>query len=272
MFLNNSVGSDFEIRSSDNLLVSAAANRNINVDTTGTGNINLSSAASNITIDAFGVNRVEGGSVVLSSASTVASTSNSDTDITSTTGDINLNAGNGVINMNTPLVYASTALQVDGATTLNGATSINHNLIVNQNSYAQPMATTTRLGYTNTKTQTTDPMSNTLASRMDFTIPSAGVWLIIGQMYWATNTGNTIEVKECVISTASGSAGAAAYGLIYYDEINDNAGSSGKRQHLNINGVYTATAATTLYVNARSQVDAGTNTEFNIAVSWTRIG
>jgi hypothetical protein len=272
MFLNNSVGSDFEIRSSDNLLVSAAANRNINVDTTGTGNINLSSAASNITIDAYGINRVEGGSVVLSSASTVASTSNSDTDIISTTGDINLSALNGVINMNTPLVYANTALQVDGATTLNGATSINHNLIVNQNSYAQPMATTTRLGYTNTKTQTTDPMSNTLTSRMDFTIPSAGVWLIIGQLYWEAKTGNTIEVKEAVISTVSGSAGAAAYGLIYYEEINDPAGSAGKRQHLNINGVYTATAATTLYCNARSQTSSATNTIFNISASWTRIG
>jgi hypothetical protein len=107
---------------------------------------------------------------------------------------------------------------------------------------------------------------------MDFTIPSAGVWLIIGQLYWEAKTGNTIEVKEAVISTVSGSAGAAAYGLIYYEEINDPAGSAGKRQHLNINGVYTATAATTLYCNARSQTSSATNTIFNISASWTRIG
>jgi hypothetical protein len=84
--------------------------------------------------------------------------------------------------------------------------------------------------------------------------------------------GQLLPPQNTLLVVQQGSAGAAAYGLIYYDEINDNAGSSGKRQHLNINGVYTATAATTLYVNARSQVDTGTNTEFNIAVSWTRIG
>ena len=270
--LNNTTQSDFKIRSSDNLFISANSTRNINIDTSGTGDINLTSAAADITIDAFGNSRLEGGSVTVSSGSTFDTTSNGDTDITSTTADINLSAINGAINMTTPLVYVGTALQVDGATTLNGATSINHNLTVNQNSYTQPMGSTTRLGYTNTKTATTDPMSNTLTSRMTIDIPSAGVWLIVCQLYFATNAANVVEVKEVVVSETTGSSAIAAYGLIYYEEINDSAGASGLRQYQNINGVYTSTGAKTLYVNARTQISSGTNTEFNVAASWTRIG
>jgi hypothetical protein len=147
-------------------------------------------------------------------------------------------------------------------------------LRIQQTNYTQPMTSNIQLGYTNTKTATTNPMSNTLAERMNFSIPSKGVWLIIGQLYWETNASNTVEVKEAVISTVSGALGSspAAYGLVYYDQINDSAGAAEKRQHLNINGVYTATAATTLYCNARSQVSSGTNTIFNISASWTRIG
>ena len=270
--LNNTTQSDFKIRSSDNLFISANSTRNINIDTSGTGDINLTSAAADITIDAFGNSRLEGGSVTVSSGSTFDTTSNGDTDITSTTADINLSAINGAINMTTPLVYVGTALQVDGATTLNGETSINHNLTVNQNSYTQPMGSTTRLGYTNTKTATTDPMNNTLTSRMTIDIPSAGVWLIVCQLYFATNTDNTVLAKEVIVSETSGSGAIAAYGLIYYEEINDPAGAAGLRQYQNINGVYTSTGAKTLYVNARTAVNSGTNTEFNVAASWTRIG
>jgi hypothetical protein len=156
--------------------------------------------------------------------------------------------------------------------TMSNTCNMNHNFLLQQSTY--PPTSTSAIGYTDTKAQTTNPMSNTLAERMNFTLPSKGVWLIIGQLYWETNTSNTVEVKEAVISTTSGSGGStpAAYGLVYYEEINDAAGSAGKRQHLNINGVYTATAATTLYCNARSQVSSGTNTIFNISASWTRIG
>jgi hypothetical protein len=156
--------------------------------------------------------------------------------------------------------------------TMSDTCNMNHNFLLQQST--MPPTSTSAIGYTGTKAQTTNPMSNTLAERMNFTIPSKGVWLIIGQLYWETNTSNTVEVKEAVISTTSGSGGstAAAYGLVYYEEINDAAGAAGKRQHLNINGVYTATAATTLYCNARSQVSSGTNTVFNISASWTRIG
>lgn len=278
MLLNNSVGADFEIRSNDNLLISGAINRNVNIDTTGTGNINLTSAASNITIDAFSINRIEGGSVVFSSGSTVSSTSNADTDITSTTTDINLSAINGVINMTATNTYIANASQTDGLATLNGGftstalSEMNHNFRIQQNDYAQPMANTTQLGYTNTKSATTNPMTNTLTSRMTIDIPSKGVWLIVCQLYFSTNAANVVEVKDVVVSETSGSSLIAAHGLVYYEEINDSAGSSGKRQYQNINGVYTSTGAKTLYVNARTQISSGTNVDFNVAASWTRIG
>jgi len=265
IILNNTTQSDFKIRSSDNLLISTAATRNTSISST--------------QIDLISSNATQ-----ITAGSTINTTSNADTNITSTTGDINLTANNGVINMNTPLVYATTALQVDGATTLNGlatlnggftstaSSNMNHNLLIQQNSYTQPMSSTSQLGYTNTKTATTDPMNNTLTSRMTIDIPSKGVWLIICQLYFATNTGNTVEQKEVVVSETTGSSAIAAYGLIYYEEMNDNAGGASKRQYQNINGVYTSTGAKTLYVNARTQVDTGTNTEFNVAASWTRIG
>jgi uncharacterized protein (DUF2345 family) len=341
MFLNNAVGADFEIRSSDNLLISTGATRSIEINAgsgglvlsaqdemnlTATSNINLVSTTSDVTItstdmlletttgvlnmlpygginatsatgdinfiatagdmlfDAHGSSTFEGSSIIMTSGSTITTTSNSDTNITSTTGDINLSAINGVINMNTPLVYMGTALQVDGASTLNGlatlnggftstsSSNMNHNLLIQQNSYTQPMTSTSQLGYTNTKTATVDPMSTTLTSRMTIDIPSKGVWLIVCQLYFATNSGNTVEQKEVIVSETSGSSAIAAYGLIYYEEMNDNAGGASKRQYQNINGVYTSTGAKTLYVNARTQVDAGTNMEFNVAASWTRIG
>jgi hypothetical protein len=265
IILNNTTQSDFKIRSSDNLLISTAATRNTSISST--------------QIDLISSNATQ-----ITAGSTVNTTSNADTNITSTTGDINLTANNGVINMNTPLVYATTALQVDGATTLNGlatlnggftstaSSNMNHNLLIQQNSYTQPMSSTSQLGYTNTKTATTDPMSNTLTSRMTIDIPSKGVWLIVCQLYFATNTDNTVLAKEVVVSETSGSSAIAAYGLIYYEEINDPAGAAGIRQYQNINGVYTSTGAKTLYVNARTAVNSGTNTEFNVAATWTRIG
>ena len=107
---------------------------------------------------------------------------------------------------------------------------------------------------------------------MTIDIPSKGVWLIVCQLYFATNAANVVEVKEVVVSETTGSSAIAAYGLIYYEEINDSAGAAGTRQYQNINGVYTSTGAKTLYVNARTQISSGTNTEFNVAASWTRIG
>jgi hypothetical protein len=68
--------------------------------TAATGDINFIATAGNMLFDAYGSSTFEGGSIIMTSASTIATTSNSDTNITSTTGDINLNGTNGAININ----------------------------------------------------------------------------------------------------------------------------------------------------------------------------
>jgi hypothetical protein len=133
------------------------------------------------------------------------------------------------------------------------------------------MANTSQLGYTDSETTFTDPMSNTLTARSDFSLPSKGVWLIVCGYEWGTNASNTVETKELILSTTSGGSTPAAYGLEYYEEINDGAGAAGLRQVGTIMGVVSVTAATTIYVNARSQISSGTNTELRTNVSWTRI-
>jgi uncharacterized protein (DUF2345 family) len=64
-----------------------------------TGNIQFNATAGDITIDAYGANTIEGGSVTVTSASSFNTTSNSDTNIISTTGDVNLSGTNGGINI-----------------------------------------------------------------------------------------------------------------------------------------------------------------------------
>ena len=68
--------------------------------TAATGDINFIATAGDMLFDAYGSSTFEGSSIIMTSASTIATTSNSDTNITSTTGDINLNGTNGAININ----------------------------------------------------------------------------------------------------------------------------------------------------------------------------
>jgi hypothetical protein len=247
--------------------------------TAATGDINFIATAGDMLFDAFGSSTFDGSVIIMTSGSTINTTSNTDTNITSTTGDINLSAINGVINMTATNTYIANASQTDGLATLNGgftstaSSNMNHNLLIQQNSYTQPMASTSQLGYTNSQTTFTDPMNNTLTARSNFSLPSKGVWLIICGYEWGTNAGNTVEAKEIILSTTSGTGGTTpvAYGLEYYEEINDPAGSAGLRQVGTLSGVVSVTAATTIYVNARSQISSGTNTELRTNVSWTRI-
>ena len=160
---------------------------------------------------------------------------------------------------------------ISGITDFNNQVRLNHNFRIQQDSYTQPMANTSQLGYTDSETTFTDPMNNTLTARSDFSLPSKGVWLIVCGYEWGTNAANVVEAKELILSTTSGGATPAAYGLEYYEEINDSAGASGLRQVGTIMGVVSVTAATTIYVNARSQISSGTNTELRTNVSWTRI-
>jgi hypothetical protein len=274
MLLNNTAGSDFSIRSNDNLSISTPTTRTATISTydgdltmsaTNNGSVNISANTGNINMigtDTTDMNIAAGDIAITATGGS--------------TGSLTLNSSN-ILNIQTAstnrisILYTG-AITVSSPITINAQTGIAHNLLIQQNSYTQPMTSTSQLGYTNTKTATTNPMNNTLTSRMTIDIPSKGVWLIVCQLYFATNAGNTVEQKEVIVSETTGSSAIAAYGLIYYEEMNDNAGGASKRQYQNINGVYTSTGAKTLYVNARSQVDTGTNMEFNVAASWTRIG
>ena len=115
-------------------------------------------------------------------------------------------------------------------------------------------------------------MTNTLAERSNFDLPSKGVWLVICGYEFSSNAVNTIELKQVVLSKTTASSTVAAPGLAYFEQIDDAAPSAQVRQRGTITGVVTVSAATTIYVNARSAVNSGTNTKLITNVSWTRIG
>jgi hypothetical protein len=161
-------------------------------------------------------------------------------------------------------------LTVTGISTFNDVANFNGDVKILQDTY--PPSSTSQIGYNNSATTLTDPMSNTLTERSNFTLPAKGVWLVICGYEWNTNTSNTVESKLLVLSTTSAGTTPAAYGLDYYEEINDAAGASGNRQKGCLSGVINATASLIIYVNARSQVSAGTNTELRTNISWTRLG
>lgn len=144
--------------------------------------------------------------------------------------------------------------------------------ILDQSDNAQPMSNNRQLGYTDTEVTTTEPMTNTLAERSNFALPSKGVWLIICGYEFSSGAVNTIELKQVVLSITTASGTAAAPGLAYFEQIDDAAPSIQVRQRGTITGVVTVSAATTIYVNARSTVNSGTNTKLITNVSWTRIG
>ena len=161
-------------------------------------------------------------------------------------------------------------LTVTGISTFNDVANFNGDVKVLQDTY--PPSSTSQIGYNDSATTLTDPMSNTLTARSNFTLPSKGVWLVICGYEWNTNTSNTVEQKLLLLSTTSAGTTPAAYGLSYYEEQNDAAGAAGNRQKGCLSGVINATASLIIYVNARSSVSAGTNTELQTNISWTRLG
>jgi len=156
--------------------------------------------------------------------------------------------------------------------TISSNTSIGGNFLLEQTNYTQPMTSDIQLGYTDTETTTTDPMTNVLAERSNFSLPSKGVWLVICGYEFSSNAANTIELKQVVLSKTTASNVAAAPGLTYLEQIDETAPSAQARQRGTITGVVSVTAATTIFVNARSTVASGTNTKLETNVSWTRIG
>ena len=212
----------------------------------GINTIKSNGAASELKIDSAGAVTIDSTTTTYITALTDIGLSATDITLTST-GD------NGTITLSAEL-----------------STNIVGDFSIQQSNY--PAISNDMLGYTNTELTTTDPMTNTLAERSNFDLPSKGVWLVICGYEFSSNAVNTIELKQVVLSKTTASSTVAAPGLAYFEQIDDAAPSAQVRQRGTITGVVTVSAATTIYVNARSAVNSGTNTKLITNVSWTRIG
>jgi len=233
------------------------ANTNVDIATT-TGNIELF-ANTTMLIKSGGTNTLE-----VNGANKMVTTS-STTTLTNT--NITINPTTTLTNQ----IGGVDKLSITSTTTTHTNNStFNGDVLIQQTTY--PPTSTSALGYTNSATTFTDPMTTAFISRSNFSLPSKGVWLIVCGYEWGTNAANTVETKRITLSTTSGGTTPAAYGLQYNEEINDAAGAAGTRQFGTIMGVVSSTAALTIYVNANSSVASGANTELRTNVSWSRIG
>jgi len=190
--------------------------------------------------------------------------------ITSTAGDLDMTATDMTFYLPTAGICRFKNNSVNKLNIENTKVEVVTNLIVQQDTY--PPTNSSALGYTDTESTTTDPMTNALAERSNFSLPSKGVWLVICGYEFSSNAANTIELKQVVVSLTTASNVAAAPGLTYLEQIDETAPSAQARQRGTITGVVSVTAATTIFVNARSTVASGTNTKLVTNVSWTRIG
>jgi hypothetical protein len=245
------------------------ANTNVDIKTT-TGDIELN-ANTTMLIKSGGTNTLEvDGANKMETTTDTTTITNTNLDLTGTTIDVL-----GTVKINTTGSSDTTIGELIGGGNVTVAAptlSFRGDFKIAQVTYFQPFASNLQLGYTNSATTFTDPMSTSFISRSNFSLPSAGVWLVVCGYEWGTNAGNTVEQKRIVLSTTSGGSTPAAYGLQYFEEINETAGGASLRQVGTIMGVVTVGAVTTIHVNASSQVGSGTNTELRTNVSWTRIG
>jgi hypothetical protein len=279
LYFTTTGGGEFAIQSSGNTTTSSVLQTIIAATTTmdliagSTLTIdsvtNRTTATTNIALQIAGNSKIDivDATVTINPTTTIINQINGADKLTITSTNVTINPLTTIINQingTAKLTITSTTTTHDNNSTFNG------NVLIQQTTY--PPTSTSALGYTNSATTFTDPMSNTLTARSNFSLPSKGVWLIVCGYEWGTNTSNTVEAKALILSETSGSSTPAAYGLEYFEEINDAAGAAGARQTGTIMGVFTAGAATTIYVNARSQVASGTNTELRTNVSWSRIG
>jgi len=245
----------------------------------GINTIKSNGAASTLKLDSAGAVTIDSTTstnitaltdIGLSAGSDILVTAAQSVLITATAGDLNMEATDMAFDLSTAGICRFRNNLANKLTIENTRVDVTTNLYVQQDTY--PPTNSSALGYTDTETTTTDPMTTTLAERSNFSLPSKGVWLVICGYEFSSNTTNTIETKQVVLSKTTASSVAAAPGLTYLEQIDDTATSTQARQRGTITGVVSVTAATTIYVNARSIVNSGTNTKLETNVSWTRIG
>lgn len=293
---SNGAASNLRLESANTITTTS-----VGLTTMNTVGLDINAGAGNVTCDTTGDLYLTGGDVYISSTGssngTIQIVSNETLDISAPNETITLTAALDIIlNSDVLDISAASSTTLDsGSITLNSNyTNINAtnditldataNIILNAGTQVEvvgdfsiqqstyPPTVNTMLGYTDTELTTTDPMTNTLAQRSNFDLPSKGVWLVICGYEFSSNAVNTIELKQVVLSKTSASSTVAAPGLAYFEQIDDAAPSAQVRQRGTITGVVSVGIATTIYVNARSTVNSGTNTKLITNVSWTRIG
>jgi hypothetical protein len=162
-----------------------------------------------------------------------------------------------------------------GGFTSSAASTITSTFSINQGSanYIQPFTIDTRLGYTDTKTIASSGVTNTLTSMGNWTLPAAGVWLIIAGITVGTTTTADINYIRGVISLTAGSSAGAAPGLVYFDDNDQIVGGTGDRETNTICGVVTVTNSTTiLYANGQGDTTSSADPTMGWSISWTKIG
>lgn len=173
-------------------------------------------------------------------------------------------------------ISTSSTLGVTGLSTLTGgftsnaSSNMDHNLLIQQNSYAQPMANNFQLGYTDTTTIASSTLSATIAQEGTWNLPSKGVWLVCASITFSTNSAADTEDFQAVISKTTASAVEAAPGLAHFQEDNQSVSGAGTRDIFPLCGVVTVTAATALFYNARGTT-TGSAPSSAATISWTRI-
>jgi hypothetical protein len=147
---------------------------------------------------------------------------------------------------------------------------IDTDLHIQQLNY-NPFDSQYQIGYTVATDLDCGTVSATVAEETNFTLPSKGVWLIIMGFEWVS-VSNTILTKAISISETTASLVSLANGLAYFEGIDDVTTVNQTRQKLTMSGVYIATAAQTVYVNAEATVNTGTRPSLKIKYSYTRLG
>ena len=278
--INNIVGTTNNINGATTILGTT------NINSTGLGTTSIGSASAQITItgpllinntgtssttigNSGGIVEIEGATNTILGTTNINSANTSATTIGNTTATLTLRGASTIIN--TTGTGTTSIGNTSGALTLTGVTTdVNTDLRITQTNYTQPMSSAFQLGYTNTNNNSA-VMTATLAQRTTFSIPQKGVWLIVLGYTWKGGATNTVTLRQALISETSASAIPASAGLHYYEEL-DISVTAATQQQGALMGVYTATASTTLYLNANATVSASTLPTLSWGISWTRIG
>jgi len=246
--------------------------------TTETGTLSLISLAGDLTTDAYGSNVMDGGSIVITSASTSQLTSTSNTTITSSTGNVALSATSGNISLQSgnDLTLIGVNTNITGSTAINLKNQIYFDRTPNAGQYT---TSSNAIGFTNsinagTAYSGTASDNNTPAQVGSFTLPARGVWFIQVSVKITLNGGSdTITNRVIAVSESSASDVEIAPCFVYADPIDDGAGSAGERQNISLSGIFhwTATATKQLFINAIVQTSGSRTVTVSGNIKYTRI-